>query len=70
LNKHNLFIGDRFYFSGGAVAAFDLYNFDGHPICSGAGYGYRGFIKEDGIEAAIREEETQETLVTLTTDCK
>jgi len=69
LTKSNMFLGNRYFFSGGAVASFGLYSYEGRPQCSGVAYGYRGFTRQGEIEDAINEKKSQ-AIVTLTTDCQ
>jgi hypothetical protein len=66
LTKSNLFLGSRYYFSGGAVASFSLYSMDGKLQCSGVSYGYRGFIREKDLEQKL----LQEAHATVTTACQ
>jgi hypothetical protein len=56
LTKANLFAGSHLFFSGGAVSTFSLFKPDGSVICSGVSYGYRGFVTEDGMSAAINDQ--------------
>jgi hypothetical protein len=44
--------GSRIYYSGGAVATFNVYNGEGHFLCSGVSYAYRGFVQATDIGAA------------------
>lgn len=53
LTHQQLFLGSRYYYSGGAVAAFALFNEDGSVMCTGVTYGYRGFIRADDFAHAI-----------------
>jgi hypothetical protein len=55
MTKSSLFVGSRVLFSGGAVATFSLFRNDGTFMCSGVSYGYRGFIQEKDISAAIAD---------------
>jgi hypothetical protein len=66
LTKSNLFLGSRYYFSGGAVASFYLYTFDGKLQCSGASYGYRGSIREKDLETGLGASGA----ATISTSCK
>jgi hypothetical protein len=67
LSKSNLFLGSRYYFSGGAVASFSLYNYDGKLQCSGVGFGYRGFIREKDVETAVADKKTSAFVTTTCT---
>lgn len=55
LSKSNLFLGSRIYFSGGAIASFTLYDSNSAVICSGIGYGYRGYLRDKNITAALTD---------------
>ena len=53
LTRSSLFTGSRDYYSGGVTSTFTLYNIDGRVICSGLSYGYRGYVQDKGMSAAI-----------------
>jgi hypothetical protein len=53
LMKSNLFAGSQVFFSGGAVSTFNLIKADGSPVCSGIGFGYRGFVPEDRMGQVV-----------------
>lgn len=55
LTKQQLFLGSRSYYSGGAVAAFSLFNEDGSVMCTGVTFGYRGFIRAGDVTYAIAQ---------------
>jgi hypothetical protein len=54
LTKTQLFLGARVFFSGGAVAAFTLVEYNGSILCSGISAGYRGYIKADDFGLAVK----------------
>jgi hypothetical protein len=53
LTKQQVFLGTRQYYSGGAVATFQLIGDSGITVCSGVAYGYRGFIQADDVGQGI-----------------
>jgi len=56
LAKASLLSGSHLFFSGGAVSTFSVFKGDGSTVCSGISYGYRGFVTEDGMTAAINDQ--------------
>jgi hypothetical protein len=57
LTKSNQLAGGHLFFSGTAVSTFSLFKPDGSTICSGISYGYRGFVAEDRMTAAINDQQ-------------
>jgi hypothetical protein len=53
LTKSNLFLGSRFYFSGGAVATFTLFDHSGKVECGGFAYAYRGYVKPKDVNSNL-----------------
>jgi hypothetical protein len=64
LSKSNLFLGSRIYFSGGAVASFTLYSSESSVLCSGIGYGFKGYIREKDVEHVIRDDKGSASVLT------
>jgi hypothetical protein len=63
LTKSNLFLGSRNYFSGGAVATFALFGGDGKSKCTGIVYGYKGYLRDNKVEAEINNPKPPTTAV-------
>ncbi len=61
LTKANLFAGSHVFFSGGAISTFGVFRGDGSYLCSGISYGYRGFVPEDRMTAAITDQRPDPT---------
>jgi hypothetical protein len=53
LTKSNLFLGSRFYFSGGAIATFTLFDHTGKIECGGIAYAYRGYVKPKDVNKSL-----------------
>lgn len=61
LTKTNIFSGSHVFFSGGAISTFSVFRGDGSYLCSGISYGYRGFVPEDRMTAAIADQRPDPT---------
>jgi WG containing repeat len=69
LSKSWLFTGNRFYFSGGAVANFALYGVNGGIECAGFAYDYSGYVREKNFEAALRAPKPTAAVITTDGSC-